>query len=157
MFDFINKPRPHLEKQFQVDTVRKSADKTKNNFGNKLLQLCSNNNLYICNGRINPDTSHVLTCIRGSVIDYLIANISSMVKINNFTVHDFSPLLSDVHCAISFNIDIKLLIKQNKNTQVRYQKWESSKRSDIINNLDRNLVQTIFQNFNLPRTALSMT
>ena len=49
-----------------------------------------------------------------------------MVKINNFTVHDFSPLLSDVHCAISFTINIKLLKNQNKNIQVRYQKWESN-------------------------------
>ena len=32
----------------------------------KLLQLCCNNNLYICNGRINNDLTGVYTCTRGS-------------------------------------------------------------------------------------------
>ena len=54
----------------------------------------------------NVDVSHVITCIKGSVIDYLIANINSLVRINNFIVHDFCPLLSDVHCALSFSINI---------------------------------------------------
>ena len=137
-----------------IPMVRKSADKTKNNFGNKLLQLCRNNNLYICNGRICPDSSSDSTCIKGSVIDYLIANISGLVKINNFTVHEFTPILSDVHCAISFSVNIKVVKKQIEDVQVRYQKWESTKRLEFVNNLDRHYVKTILtklhsQNFDI--------
>ena len=80
-----------------IPLLRKSQDKTKNNFGFKLIHLCKNNNLYICNGRISPDSSYVSTCTKGSVIDDLISNISGLVKINEFVVHKFSPLLSDVH------------------------------------------------------------
>ena len=142
-----------------IPMVRKSADKTKNNFGNKLLQLCRNNNLYICNGRICPDSSSDSTCIKGSVIDYLIANISGLVKINNFTVHEFTPILSDIHCAISFSVNIKMVKKPIEDVQVRYQKWESTKRLEFINNLDRNHVQTILtklhsQNFDINTIVL---
>ena len=126
-----------------IPTVRKSADKTKNSFGKKLLRLCKNNNLYICNGRVNPDVSHVITCIKGSVIDYLIANINSLVRINNFIVHDFCPLLSDVHCALSFSIYIRKFKNQNKIIEVTYKKWESAKRTEFVHNIDRNLVQAI--------------
>ena len=47
----------------------------RNNYGNKLLQLCCNNDLYICNGRLNGDLTGAYTCTKGSVKDYLIANI----------------------------------------------------------------------------------
>ena len=123
---------------------RKSAERARNNFGNKLLQLCRNNNLYICNGRINADTSYALICIKGSVIDYLIANINGLLKINNFIVHEYSPFLSDVHCAISFSLSIKILRKQAAKTfQVKHKKWETSKRSEFLNNFDRSLVESI--------------
>ena len=41
-------------------------------------------------------------CTKGSVIDYLIAIIDGLLSVNNFMIHDFSPLCSNVHCAISF-------------------------------------------------------
>ena len=34
----------------KISLLRQSQDKIRNNYGNKLLQLCFNNNLYICNG-----------------------------------------------------------------------------------------------------------
>ena len=58
-------------------------------------------------------------------------------------MHEFSPFLSDVHSAISFSVNIKMLKKQNEKIQVRYQKWESTKRLEFVNNLDVNFVQTI--------------
>ena len=86
---------------------RKSQDCTKNNYGRKLLQLCCNNNLYICNGRIDNDLTGAYTCTRGSVIDYLIANIHGLIIVQNFKVHEFTPLLSDVDCALSFDIEVR--------------------------------------------------
>ena len=53
-----------------IPISRMSQDTVRNNFGNKLLQLCRNYNLYICNGRINGDLTGAPTCIKGSVIDY---------------------------------------------------------------------------------------
>ena len=84
----------------------------------------------------------------------LVLNSARVVKINNFTVHEFTPILSDVHCAISFSVNIKMVKKQIEDVQVRYQKWESTKRLEFVNNLDRNYVQTILtkllsQNFDI--------
>ena len=55
----------------RISRLRVSRDSVKNNFGNKLLQLCRNYNLYTCSGRITGDTTGALTCINGSVKDYL--------------------------------------------------------------------------------------
>ena len=63
----------------RISSLRFSRGSVKNNFGNKLLQLCRNNNLYICNGRINGDTTGALTCIKGSVIDYLFCNLDGLL------------------------------------------------------------------------------
>ena len=38
--------------ELNVEIVRKSMDNRKNNFGNRLLELCRCNNIFICNGRI---------------------------------------------------------------------------------------------------------
>ena len=38
-----------------IKCIRKSHYKIKDNYGNKLLEICRNNNLYICNGRGKGD------------------------------------------------------------------------------------------------------
>ena len=72
-----------------IKSVRMSQDKIKNNYGNKLLQICRNNNLYVCNGRVKGDEIGALTCVKGSVIDYLISTIDGILLVNNFVVHDY--------------------------------------------------------------------
>ena len=66
-----------------------------NYFGNKLLQICHNNNRHICDGRMDGDTTGAY-CIRGSVIDDLICNLDALLFVNNSFVHEYLPLLSDV-------------------------------------------------------------
>ena len=68
-----------------ISLSRASRDTVRNNFGNKLLQLCDNNNLHICNGRIDGDVTGALTCIRGSVIDYLICNLEGLLLVRWMT------------------------------------------------------------------------
>ena len=46
-----------------IKCIRNSQDKIKNNYGNKLLEICRNNNLYICNGRVKGDEIGALTCV----------------------------------------------------------------------------------------------
>ena len=89
---------------------RKSQDCTKNNYGRKLLQLCCNNNLYICNVRINNDLTVAYTCTRGSVIDYLIANIHGLImyKILKYTnLHPCCPTYT-VHFRSILRLGLKL-------------------------------------------------
>lgn len=101
---------------------RKSMDKTKNNFGNQLLQCCKHNNLYICNGRLEQSDIGAFTCIKGSVIDYLISNINGLTRVKDFTVHDYVPTLSDVHSAISFMINIQFIKRKRHQILSTYKK-----------------------------------
>ena len=57
-----------------IDRKRKSMDTVKNRSGQKLLELCKGNDLFIVNGRIGDDKheSGKLTCKNTSVIDYCI-------------------------------------------------------------------------------------
>ena len=41
--------------ELNVEIVRKSMDNRKNNFGNRFLELCRCNNIFISNGRIGDD------------------------------------------------------------------------------------------------------
>ena len=61
----------HELNNHDVPQFRNSMDKVKNNFGNKLLELCKNNNLYICNGRFENDSTGEFTCIRGQSLTIL--------------------------------------------------------------------------------------
>ena len=72
-----------------------------------MTDLCSDNQLYILNGRTLGDLTGKFTChtSRGSsVIDYIIASKSLSNSIFNMFVHDIS-LFSD-HCAVSMKLKI---------------------------------------------------
>lgn len=115
-------------RNYGIECARKSKDNIRNNFGNKLLQICRNNNLYICNGRINGDITSAYTCIIGSVIGYLIANVDSVLLLNRFTVHDYSALLSDVHCALSFVVNVYSNYNKTENNTEPHKMGNGQKR-----------------------------
>ena len=86
---------------------RNSEDKSLNNRGRDLLDVCKLNDLLILNGRKTGDifgryTSHNWN--GSSVVDYAIASNSIMNSITTFSVGNFIPWLSD-HCLIKTIID----------------------------------------------------
>ena len=83
-------------------------NKTTNQYGKWLIDLCSDNQMYILNGCALGDFMSKFTCHtpRGSsVIDYFISSRSLSNTIFNMYVHDVS-LLSD-HYAISMKLKIR--------------------------------------------------
>lgn len=135
---------------------RKSQDKNKNNFGYQLLKLCQNNNLYISNGRLNSEESSACTCIKGSVIDYLIGNINGMLLVNNFRVHYYSPLLSDVHCALSFSINVNFHVHKSEKCIYSDRKWEPERKDIFVNNINRHkLAELSLKLDNLKKSSLN--
>ena len=138
-----------------IPLFRKSMDKTKNNFGNQLLQCCKNNNLYICNGRLEQSDIGAFTCIKGSVIDYLISNINGLTRVKDFTVHDYVPTLSDVHSAVSFMINIQFIKRKRHQILSTYKKWETAKREEFVRNIDRNVVNEIKKQLQYPIRTLN--
>ncbi|VDI69937.1 Hypothetical predicted protein [Mytilus galloprovincialis] len=68
-----------------INILRKSMDKKKNNFGNIFLHLCRANNLFMCNGRIGDDKDKgQFTCKNVSVVDYVIGSANFLTLLQNF-------------------------------------------------------------------------
>ena len=91
---------------FDNQILRNSEDKTINQRGKDLLDICKMNDLLILNGRMTGDIFGKLTSHNwngSSVVDYCIASNQIIDRISNFNVGKYIPWLSD-HCLISANI-----------------------------------------------------
>ena len=124
--------RSEIEPETQLDDLniprnRYSQDtKRINNFGRKLIEICKNCNLFICNGRIGVD-KYVgkPTCKDKSVIDYAIASLRCLSKIADLEVLEYCPLYSDVHSALSISINVE----QHRKDKTRLQSTKQIKES----------------------------
>ncbi|CAC5386214.1 unnamed protein product [Mytilus coruscus] len=78
--------------KFNMSRIRNGCDKTKNHFGNLLLEMCGNNNLFILNGRVDGDKEGLFTCRQSSVVDYFICTYNLLSCVVSMSVLDFSAL-----------------------------------------------------------------
>ena len=114
VFDSINLPEISEEfllemKYFEntnISTQRNNCDKTSNNYGAKFTEFLQENNFYILNGRTVGDLLGQFTCNDVSVIDYFICSGNFFHLVDNLTVNEFCPLLSDVHCSVSLGMKL---------------------------------------------------
>lgn len=98
--------------------VRSNVDKTINDYGKWLLDLCVTKHLFIVNGRVTGNTIGNFTYYGpngSSVVDYFITHQPIFSLINYMKVHELSSI-SD-HCAISLNIRIPGITKKNCNSE----------------------------------------
>ena len=103
---------------YQIPLSRNSTDESMNSFGYSLLELCSNNNLFILNRRIGNDFRNPsLTCKNKSTIDYFISSAYVFPIIKNLQVREFSSLYSDAHCPVSCtcSLNVRNELYQNVN------------------------------------------
>ena len=130
-------------------TNRVNQDKTRNNFGYKLVETCKVNNMLIANGRLGDDKGvGMVTSKSVSTIDYLIASPQCFNNIENFQVLPFCPILSDIHSPLSF--EYKLTIPQITETDTegsqgspKTPKWCRLKSNTFIENIDRDKVDEL--------------
>ena len=88
-----------------IPICRKSLDSKSNTSGHRLIELCKNNNLLILNGRVGEDQNiGNFTTTRNFVVDYIIMSADSLRYLQDFKVHKFDPLLSDIYCPISCHL-----------------------------------------------------
>ena len=72
--EFIENHAGILE-NLNIPLKRKNIDKTKNKYGNMLLNFCKANQLFIVNSRIGDDKGiGRLTCRNSSTVDYCISS-----------------------------------------------------------------------------------
>ena len=138
-----------------IKTDRKNQDThAVDLFGRKLLNLCKISNLQIVNGRLGQDRGvGKCTTINNSLIDYTIASPELFNEIEDFQILDFNNFTSDVHSAMIFS-----LISSKKEPEsiasverVSKIKWEESKSSDFLKNIDNKDIDNLLnllENFN---------
>ena len=63
--------------------------------------------------------------------DYLISNIDGFIMLNSFIVHKFSPLLSDVHCALSFTCKLLLNRQRAFEVQDKHKNGNNQKKQNL--------------------------
>lgn len=110
---------------------RVSMDKTHNNFGIKLLDLCKSNSLRLANGRLGYDFgkgNFTYACVTGaSVIDYLLLSERDFGLIQHFSIGSFNEW-SD-HAELSFTLSCNRVVNredaQYSRTCIR---WNSEMR-----------------------------
>ncbi|XP_033736865.1 uncharacterized protein LOC117325053 [Pecten maximus] len=129
---------------------RVNCDDKKNNAGNRLIDFCKFNDLFICNGRTGHDKSvGKLTCKNASVVDYVLCSSKLVKNIDDFEILDFNSLLSDVHCPISFTLHfddvLNTTISCNNPTKMEegINKWKAEKAVDFVNNIDDDSIKYI--------------
>ena len=86
--------------------TRMNTDKTVNEYGKKLIDLCITTQLRILNGRTLGDITGKCTCFKYngcSAIDYAIVDQSLLKYVTLFTVHCYLEDISD-HCPIGLYI-----------------------------------------------------
>ena len=132
-------------------------DDVTNGYGDKLISLCRNVPLRICNGRKLGDTRGSFTCHKWngqSLVDYCLASPEIYGSILFLKVGQILPLISD-HCPISIAIKSQLFhrIRARENerynflpkpTKVRWDKDIAVKFENIIQSPDSKI---FLQNF----------
>jgi hypothetical protein len=163
--DFDDETRQSLEEcnvliDSNIPLERTNVDNNCINYGNKLIDLCRNNNLFIVNGRIGESR---LTCKDSCTIDYVICSAVLFQSVKNFFVHDFCNLYSDVHCAISFNvisqqtsIETKQPNQVSKKVKSKSFYWDSAKATDLENNIDSNKFNNVLNSVDELKTKRSI-
>ena len=128
---------------------RKSADTSSNIYGKQLIEFCQGNDLFIVNGRLGEDSINPrLTCKDSGTIDYFICSSKLVQYLNDFSVFNCSTLFSDLHSAISLNINVQYAQKNttnhdHSNAKERIKLWDCDKVHLFEANCDRLKIQSI--------------
>ena len=124
---------------------RSSQDSVTNTLGVKLVDFCKSNGLVILNGRAFNDKSvGKYTCKNTSVIDYVISSVHSCRLFSSFAVNEFCPLMSDIHCALTFSLDFSVNNSIEKPLEdEKIKPWSNEKRQTFVDNLDRAEIEKV--------------
>lgn len=106
-----------------VNIDRISPDDTRTgNYGERLLEMCKAQKLYIANGRVGQDrVQGKATTKHGTVIDYFIASAELLSLVTELNINDFDHLYSDAHCRLHVTLKGKpaasIIAPETNNTE----------------------------------------
>ena len=143
----------------QLPVNRNSDDAHRvNNWGKYLLACLFHLNFIVCNGRFGCLSSKCTT-VHDTIVDYFICSPYFLQNVLTMQVLDFNPILSDVHMPLEISIKSSLskCILEDSNEPAHTQniqhtekanKWDCSKQTEFINNLDMTHIQGILGTLN---------
>lgn len=162
MNDFLNDLRDN-DATINLPLRKNSDVKRINNYGKELIDLCKNLNLVVVNGRAGNDSSlGKCTTKDNSVIDYFLVNPTLFEHINEFEVHPFDRLFSDVHCKIHCELNKEYVnvpdaenIEENQNNPVNiisngnncFPNWNENNCDIYLRNISNEAVENILSIF----------
>ena len=123
---------------------RNSQDKSIDERGKAILEMCRGLDLTIINGRRTGDIFGKFTCFQwngNSVVDYVITSGQISQKIPNFWVGEFIPWLLD-HCPLNFSLELKNTEMNRPNISNRMEDapahfiWSNKSMTDFTNHLN---------------------
>ena len=147
MFEFVNIDTNDVFSSNVYDQLSKqnmlfsrcSQDHVVNRCGRILTEFCRLNEFVILNGRSFDDKVGKLTCKDTSTIDYIISSCEGLSLFKAFCVNEFCPLLSDIHCSLTFMLSANRTESEkdnitDKKEQIR--KWDPLKAHQFVNNIN---------------------
>ena len=144
-------------KHLNLPVNRVSKDKTNNNNGRALIELCKCKELCILNGRIGKDKGiGNTTCDDKSVIDYAICTPDLLSKVSDFQIDQFDPLFSDKHKPINVHLNLAKSFHSKSYTVVNNDdinnsvnndnfksNWDKQKANDYLNNFEMDKINEL--------------
>ena len=96
--------------KLSIPLQRTVQDVTVYNFGNKFTEFCKNIDLYIVNSRLGSDKNiGAVTCRNRSTVDYVIASVNIFEVLQDFDIHYFCNLYSDVHKPVCLQFHVLII------------------------------------------------
>lgn len=147
MYQFYN--ISNMLTQIDLDKTRVSKDKSSNNEGNFLMEICKSNNLFILNGRCGNDKGIGAFTFRNiSVIEYSLVSAQGLKFIDNFNITELDYFYSDGHALLSTNLKVensfeKTNKRENTENMRKHPKWNDNKKPDFLANIDQTKISEI--------------
>lgn len=129
--------------KYNIPLTRETCDDLAlNTWGRNLLDICRNSQLIIVNGRKGINSVKPTTC-HNTIVDYVLCNVDLFNSITEVIIDDFDRLFSDVHCFITFNLEIRHEMNTIPNetlaqptdlfhTRSEIRQWDEDKKIDFI-------------------------
>ena len=144
-FDSLELP----ERRANEDTTH-----DRSTYGKKLVEVCRNNYIMIYNGRLGEDRGiGKATTTYGTTIDYVIGSWQLTSFVMQFSVLDFDPLCSDVHCGLHTQLKFGTVVKSNMAMDDRNGgkeiclkqpgRWKDEKKDNYLNNIDESKINSL--------------
>ena len=145
-------PVPGLVSKSELPS-RNSEDRTVNSRGRKLLNLMTNHDLLLANGRICGDLRGKHTCCQwngSSVVDMFLAQCDLIPRINYFRVGQFDWMSDHAFISTDVAVDIakyKDIPSEWKRVNRQMQNWDTESKEKIREILDSPSFKTKLDNF----------